>query len=777
MGKSINTRMRDLGGIPFLEAAYADEATGMEATVEPWLTDLYPKLESLLSQTPVTNKEDGREEETKKTNSEGGVCGEVDKQDTGTGGSVRVRVRDGNGAGVAQERLGDEKGLVGPEGVLSGVDKAEVSKELPVLVLSSSESAPAQLSTAETGLVGSVGALDVKGESSLQVAAQPVTKIESPSKAISEENKKKDGGAHSNGDITKSEYAPPVPAQRSTWSPSNSHSGVLPPSNFLQPEQLDPTFLPPPGDVPRARAPAPDVRFCNDAESRVRVRSGSGAGGGGDEGWLMMSRPRQLSRSGSVDVSAYSSDCPFEAPVMRARYLTKGGRAAERRVILMELCLRGSGLSYEPGDVIGIKCPNRKEEVDYVLNRLQENLPAGDGPDSLFVHSIRSLPSPCTLRGALSTRLDLQTPLRRPVLRTLAEACTDENEKRLMKLLSSKKAGEKFYEGFVTSQALSLPELLEAFPSCKPRAGALLALLPPLPPRYYSVASSQLKTVDHLAIAFSVVTHHLNTSNKHSQGVSGVAKGLNDNSSGIVVRPGLCTHWLEGILGEFLDEAEGGVLHNGSLGASKSGVLVPLFMKPTKEFLLPASAKWPCVLIGPGTGVSPFIGFLHHREQQMIRRKEVKDAVCSGYWRGGYEIHLEGEEDVASSYMHSEGRGEIVLFFGCRSSESDWIFQSEMEGFMERGVLSKLNTAFSRDKPVKVYVQDRIRDQGKDLCSLMLDRGAYIYVCGDGNAMAQGVHQSLVEILSNHRSLSPEESELILKDMKERKRYVLDVWS
>lgn len=167
------------------------------------------------------------------------------------------------------------------------------------------------------------------------------------------------------------------------------------------------------------------------------------------------------------------------------------------------------------------------------------------------------------------------------------------------------------YASYVAAQSLTVCELLEAFPSCKPLPGALLALLPPLPPRYYSVASSQLATPDSLMVAFSVASSRLPHAPATAAGDAGAAAaaaaaslaggggGAADGAGGgdgggVVTRPGLCTNWLEGILAPFL-EGSG----SGGGGASVS---VPVFLKPTKEFLLPASAKWPCVLIGPGTG-------------------------------------------------------------------------------------------------------------------------------------------------------------------------------
>ncbi|CAN0370242.1 unnamed protein product, partial [Hapterophycus canaliculatus] len=234
----------------------------------------------------------------------------------------------------------------------------------------------------------------------------------------------------------------------------------------------------------------------------------------------------------------------------------------------------------------------------------QSSLPEGAGPDVPFQHSLRSLPNPCTLRDALSHRLDLQAPLRRPVLRALSECCRDAAERAWMELLCAKTSGAAVYAGYVTAQSLTLCELLEAFPSCQPTPGVLLALLPPLPPRLYSVASSQLATPDTVAVAFSVVSFQLPHAPSGADGPAVVAASAAATAAaaaapapaageggsgggggrGFVTRRGLCTNWLEGILAPFLER-------EGATGKEGAVVSVPVFLKPTKEFLLPASAK------------------------------------------------------------------------------------------------------------------------------------------------------------------------------------------
>ncbi|CAM9694343.1 unnamed protein product, partial [Phaeothamnion confervicola] len=386
-----------------------------------------------------------------------------------------------------------------------------------------------------------------------------------------------------------------------------------------------------------------------------------------------------------------------------------------RRVVQLELGLAGSGIQYGPGDAIGVRCPNPPGAVAYVLRRLAQGLPSGVTVDTLFWHgpgldsgimagisgavpaaaaggaaTLLAFPSPCSLREAVTRHLDLQqAPPRKQALRALAEHCGNSDERRTLLYLSSKKTGHAVYSSFVQEQSLMVAELLEMFPSCLPPVQAFLALLPPLPPRYYSVASSQLACPSSLSVAFSCVEYNLRPARADGAAAPPVR------------RRGLCTSWLEGLVRPLLqranDGSRGGGNQGGGVPAGEEGMEVPIFVKPTKEFQLPASPKWPIILIGPGTGVAPFIGFLQHREWQRRREAERKDEVCTGFWRGGYEIELEGEEDDLHQYNRREGRGDIWLFFGCRHRDTDWIFREDMERFLHKGVLAKLFLAFSRD--------------------------------------------------------------------------------
>lgn len=126
-------------------------------------------------------------------------------------------------------------------------------------------------------------------------------------------------------------------------------------------------------------------------------------------------------------------------------------------------------------------------------------------------------------------------------------------------------------------------------------------------------------------------------------------------------------------------------------------------------------------------------------------------------------------------------RGEILLFFGCRHQDKDWIFREEMEEYAHKGTITQLYTAFSRDQEdkdaPKVYVQKHMEQNGARLADLILHRGAFIYVCGDGMHMAKDVHAALVRILAAHSDMETTDAETYLRALMQRQQYVRDIWS
>lgn len=434
-----------------------------------------------------------------------------------------------------------------------------------------------------------------------------------------------------------------------------------------------------------------------------------------------------------------------------------------RRVIQMELSLPDDfSLQYAPGDSIAVLVDNDLDAVDIVLNMLK-TAHAIEPEQPVLLDESRTK----TVRDVLSRDIDISSTLKQRSLCALSQHATNVEEGNALQLLSSKSDhGLKLYKSFIEDQMINIADLLIAFPSCTPSLEALVGILPSVAPRYYSIASSPLANPKSLSVAFSVVdimTPSAKTETPYPPRFSSRRK------------KGLATRYLEAILAPLL-------------AGSKSDFKIPclrIFPKPTQEFKLPLDNKTPLLLIGPGTGVAPFIGFLEHRREQKKDDKKLATKASQGTWRGGFEFE-EGDIPVTNTsdsdmklgaeYRLNQGYGEIELFFGCRYSDHDWLFKEEMRSFCEEGVLTRLHTAFSRDNPnQKVYVQHKLQDEanGQRIVNLLTQEGASVYICGDGNAMAKDVQNALCTLLGR----AVEDPEKFLMNMKANKKLVLDIWS
>jgi sulfite reductase (NADPH) flavoprotein alpha-component len=165
---------------------------------------------------------------------------------------------------------------------------------------------------------------------------------------------------------------------------------------------------------------------------------------------------------------------------------------------------------------------------------------------------------------------------------------------------------------------------------------------------------------------------------------------------------------------------------------------VPVFVQPSAHFRLPARGDAPVVMIGPGTGVAPFRAFLHERRA-----------------RGA--------------------SGRNWLFFGERHEATDFYYRDELTAMRDDGFLTRLDLAFSRDGRDKVYVQDRMREQGAELWA-WLEAGAHVYVCGDAARMAKDVDAALREIAAVHGGLADEAAHAYVDALARTRRYARDVY-
>lgn len=384
----------------------------------------------------------------------------------------------------------------------------------------------------------------------------------------------------------------------------------------------------------------------------------------------------QVSVAGSVAQivsSPYSKESPLTASLAVKQKIT--GRNSDKDVRHIEIDLGESGLSYQPGDALGVWYHNDPDLVEEIIGLIWRT---GDETVTLNDQTM-------TLREALTERLEL-TQNTTVIVEKYAALSRDE---RLIELLADKHQLQQY------AQTTPLPDMIRQAPADLD-AEQLVALLRPLTPRLYSIASSQEEVGSEVHITVGVVRYE----------VDGRAR----------------TGGASGYLADRLEE-------DGELR---------VFIEHNDNFRLPANPQTPVIMIGPGTGIAPFRAFIQQRA-------------------------AEGAE------------GLNWLFFGNPHFTEDFLYQVEWQRFVKEGVLSRIDLAWSRDQKHKVYVQDKLREQGAEVWR-WIEQGAHIYVCGDANRMAKDVEQALLELLAEHGGMDAEQADEFLSELRVERRYQRDVY-
>ncbi len=372
--------------------------------------------------------------------------------------------------------------------------------------------------------------------------------------------------------------------------------------------------------------------------------------------------------------SGWTRRNPYPASLAVNRRLS--GKDSGKDIRHFEFALGDSGLTYEAGDALGVIPLNDPALVEALLARLgaKGEAPLPDGDVSLAEAFTRSL--------------EIRTPSRELVAAIEARA----GDEQLTHVLrhGDKEALDAWLWG------RDVLDLLNLNPTLKFDLSEFLGWLKPLQHRAYSISSSPLahEGTVHLTIAT-------------------VRWAANGRTHG-----GVCSTYLAERVAE-----------DGTPG---------IFVSPNKAFRPPADLSAPMIMVGPGTGIAPFRGFLHHRRSQ-------------------------------------GASGRNWLFFGDQHQESDFIYADELGEMSRDGVLTRLDLAFSRDQAEKIYVQTRMRENGRDLFA-WLEEGGHFYVCGDASRMARDVDQALHEVIATHGKLSADGAAEYVAQMRREKRYQRDVY-
>ncbi|KAG1474391.1 hypothetical protein G6F57_010373 [Rhizopus arrhizus] len=424
------------------------------------------------------------------------------------------------------------------------------------------------------------------------------------------------------------------------------------------------------------------------------------------------------------------------APVTMVSCLSSAD--AVKRTLEVELDV-GEGVDYEPGDAFGVVAPNDEDLVQAILNRLSISLEEAN--DDLYKVEGDNLPShlqhasSATLLELFRYAVDLTSQPRKAFFRMLADHTSDPKEKLSLMYICSKQGTAVF--NAIRDECPTVLDILETFPSCQPPIERILDLLPAHMPRFYSISSSPLKRNGKIRFAFNVVEYI---------------------TRGNVERKGVATPWMDRVTERVPSRT---TPTNVEITLDKT-IQIPIFLRQnTNAFTLPAETERPLILIGPGTGIAPFIGFLEHRQMQRKIRLSM----------GGVGSHP--ERQIRDAF------GPVHVYYGFRNRSMDFLFEKEIGEFEADGTITHLALAESRasDGSPKVYVQDLIKRDSAQLFDLIINQDAAIYVCGDAKGMAKDVQDALVEILVNHQQMDVVEANKTLFSWIASKKYLRDLWA
>lgn len=378
----------------------------------------------------------------------------------------------------------------------------------------------------------------------------------------------------------------------------------------------------------------------------------------------------------------YTKDNPYAGLVVERRRLTLEGSSKDTQHVVVDIS--GAGLDYSCGDSLGVYPENDPVGVQLLL-------------DSYGFSGFESVVLPKTgegmpLRDALTCKLSLAGPTRK-FLVFLRERVSDEREMQRLESLLSEENAETLKEYLYNREFMDLGR---EYPSARIEAQELVDFLKKLVPRMYSIASSPMVYPNEVHLTVAVVRYQTNE----------------------LERIGVATTYLADRL---------------PVGAKT----VPVFLAKS-HFGMPEDSQRDMIMVGPGTGVAPYRGFM--------------------------------QEHVAKGRV-----GRTWLFFGEQHKATDYLYQDDWERWLAAGKLNCLDLAFSRDQKEKVYVQDKMREKADDLWR-WIDGGANFYVCGDAKRMAKDVETELLNIFESKGNMSGDEARNYLKEMKREKRYQKDVY-
>ncbi|KAK0187871.1 hypothetical protein F5146DRAFT_1061116 [Armillaria mellea] len=459
---------------------------------------------------------------------------------------------------------------------------------------------------------------------------------------------------------------------------------------------------------------------------------------------------------------------PYAAPIAVARELFSS--TGDRNCVHVELNIEGSGITYQHGDHVGVWPTNAEVEVDRLLCALglYDKRDTVIGIESLDPALAKvPFPVPTTYATVLRHYIDISAMAGRQILGSLSKfAPTPEAEAFLKEVNSNKET----YAEVVAKGCLKVGEILQtaagnditALPSASNTSvwnipfDLIVSSIPRLQPRYYSISSSPKIYPNSIHVTCVTLKYQSEGDKVPTRWVYGVGSNFLLNlkyaangetvpmiSSTGIANTALPTYAIHGPRGAYRQDT----IYKSPIHVRRS------------TFRLPTNPKSPVIMIGPGTGVAPFRGFVQERVALARRTVEKNGPDALADW------------------------GRITLFYGCRKSTEDFLYKEEWPKYQEelKGKFT-LHCSFSREKyrpdGSKIYVQDLIWEDRQNIADSIIAGKGYVYICGEAKNMSKAVEEVLAKILGEAKGGSAEvEGTAEVKMLKERSRLLLDVWS
>lgn len=372
----------------------------------------------------------------------------------------------------------------------------------------------------------------------------------------------------------------------------------------------------------------------------------------------------------------YSKSNPFQAEVLKNTILTQP--EASREVRHLEISLEGYREAYEPGDSLVVIPQNDPVLVNQLIDALN-----WDAETPIQMNDSDSMRS---LKEALTHDFEIAklTPV---LMKNAAELLGNP-------MLNANIQKSKWVQNYIYGK--DVIDLIRDFTPVALEPNMLPQLLRKLPPREYSIASSNKINPNSVHITVRVVKYEAHRRERF----------------------GVCSVQLA--------------------DRTSVGDKLPVYLKKNPNFKFPYDTETPVIMIGAGTGIAPYRAYLQER-----------------------------------AYLNL--KGEQWLIFGNQNYHHDFLYKDDLEQWLEEGVLSKLDLAFSRETENKIYVQHRIEENSAEFYK-WIQAGATIYLCGNKDEMASGVHESLIKVLIKEGNMDETEAEAYLTEMIKNQRYQRDVY-